>query len=127
MLLASAIDPPFTKTDFYQRGLTYLQTADYQFAKESFLKAIEEGIPEALCELGKLYELGCGVNYNPALARGYYEQAAKKDVPEGFYALALIYLKGVGVKEDITLCLKLLKKAADKGYKPAIQKLSELN
>jgi len=95
---------------YFQRHLTY---TDYKFALKYFQKAKTN---KSFYYLGKMYELGLGVEKNIPKAIRYYNMSNTK---EAKYELAKFYLNGKYVLKDRKNGLKLLKESAKAGYDKA--------
>jgi len=73
------------------------------------------GDAKAQFMLGKIYDLGLGVNRDLNSAIIYYQQAAAQQYVKAIYTLGVIYIKGDGVEADYTKGLTLLVDAAFMG------------
>lgn len=97
--------------DLYGEGE---KTEAFQF----YRKAAEAGEPRALFWAGYSYELGEGVNKDPARAASYYQQALDAPVPSKTNPanrLGMFYYDGEGVERDYAKAFQLLKWAEDNG------------
>lgn len=59
------------------------------------------------------------------MALKYFQEAAAKDEPEACYYLAFIYIYGdnsIKEERDLAKGVELLKRSADLGYPPAIER-----
>jgi len=63
---------------------------DYDKARGWYEKAAAQDYPDALLQLGQIYEQGLGVKTNKKQARRYYEQLAKQGNIEGQKRLAVL-------------------------------------
>jgi len=79
-------------------------------------KEVEEGDPEVECDLGYMYDDGCGTTVNKEKAVEYYARAARKGHARGLCNLGYMYDYGEGVEADKTLAVQYYKMAADTGY-----------
>ena len=77
---------------------------DYAAAKDLFMLAVSDEVPEAYFCLGNMYELGQGVEQNDMIAFDYYEHASELGDMYADFNLGLIYQHG---KEYVRIILKL--------------------
>ena len=63
--------------------------------------------PEELFQMGKTRNLESDQSYQPVLARGYFEEAAKEKHKGAMCALALMLHQGVGGPKDFTRAMKI--------------------
>ncbi len=100
-----------------------------------FKKAAAQNSPEGLFNLGVCYEQGIGVEANLPLAYSCYLKAAQLGLAAADFQVGRHLLVGVpGVRteesnyppvgKDIPLALKHLRRAAEKGFKPAERELA---
>lgn len=89
---------------------------DFKSAEEWYKKAALQNHPEALVNLGRLYEHGNGVLQDYATAKSYYDKAAKMGNSQAAHNIGLLYEKGFGVKADLKEALVWHKKAAEDNY-----------
>eukprot|EP01016_Furgasonia_blochmanni_P051917 TRINITY_DN8232_c0_g1_i2.p1 TRINITY_DN8232_c0_g1~~TRINITY_DN8232_c0_g1_i2.p1 ORF type:complete len:216 (+),score=28.87 TRINITY_DN8232_c0_g1_i2:277-924(+) len=80
-----------------------------------YLRASQLDEPEALNNLGILYEEGVDGHPDYARARDLYKKAAEKGNTNALVNLALLYDKGKGVEKNPDEANKLLASAADQG------------
>lgn len=78
------------------------------------------GSRPAMNELGVCYELGEGIEKDPAKAAEWYRRAAKRGNAVACYNLARCYWWGIGVEKDRAKAAKWYCSAADKAFKPAM-------
>ena len=69
---------------------------------EGFLKAAEAGDEQAQFEIGRCYEQGEGVAYDPEQAMQWYQKAAAQSHTGACYRLAMCYLAGERKSKAIT-------------------------
>jgi TPR repeat protein len=74
---------------------------------------------KALCNLGRMYQLGLGVEPSDAVAVRYFTRASEQGDPKATYNLAMCYRVGSGVDADAGQALAHLSKAAALGSKAA--------
>jgi TPR repeat protein len=78
--------------------------------------------PEAQYYIGRMHEKGQGVPSDMAIARGWYEKAAKANHAESQYRLSAAYRFGAGgLPKDDAQAVEWLKRSAENGY-PRAQK-----
>ena len=74
--------------------------ADYAATLERLLAEAEDGSAEAKLGLGMLYDLGLGVERDPAAAFRWYGAAAAQGLPEALFNVAVMFDSGTGVARD---------------------------
>ena len=85
------------------KGKLAAEQGDYAKAIKLFKQGILEGSVAAEYSLGKMYELGLGMQQDHSEAAKYYELAARKNYPYAQAALAILYAYGRGVPQDFGL------------------------
>ncbi len=98
--------------------------ADKQMAFTWLERSRESSDPNMLCEIGKQFYQGLGIDRNLATAILYFEQAAALDQPEAQYYLARMYDEGEGFVQDHERALYWYRRAAENGNRIAAQILS---
>lgn len=98
----------------FEMGVRYLKRAAYA------------GQPNALYQLGELYEKGEAVNQDYKNAFGFYLMGALKGDAQSQYKLSTLYLSGLGTPQDFENGLKWISRSARQGYVLAQQKLAAL-
>ena len=83
----------------------------------------KNGNPEALSDLGYMYEEGIIVEQDYEKAKEYYEQAAKKGYAEAYYLLGELYYDGLGVKRNHEMSKYYHEIALKKGIKESLLSL----
>lgn len=83
----------------------------------------KNGNPEALSDLGYMYEEGIIVEQDYEKAKEYYEQAAKKGDAEAYYLLGELYYDGLGVKRNHEMSKYYHEIALKKGIKESLLSL----
>ena len=108
---------PTDPVDQYNLGVDYYQKKDYDKAVYWFEKAAEQGIVEALYNLGVCYANGEGVSQDYTTAAYWYEKAAEQGYAKAQLNLGHLYFhyNGVGVKFDWEKALYWYEKAALQG------------
>ena len=99
--------------------------ADGKFDQSTHMirEAIDGGHVRAGQFLGRLYQLGSGVELDPRKAIPLFEAAAKKGDPYGQYSLARALMDGKGVKKDLKRGIDLLNKSMESGHTYALNQL----
>ena len=88
---------------------------DSKAASEWLRNAADAGHADAQLNLGKLYEIGDGVDRDLAKAVEWYIKAAEAGLPAGQAQLGVLYEAGRGVEQDTASAIKLYRKAAKRG------------
>ena len=92
-----------------------------------FTEASEKGDPEAMFELGKLYEKGIGTDQDVAKALSLYERAADLGFADAINDLGFLYYQGAsGLKADKKKAVELFLKAADLRHPQAMYNVAAL-
>jgi len=114
----------------YARGLGAEQS--WEQAKHWYEMAADKHYASAYLNLGKMYFRGdcdsAGQSFDRA--RQYFELAASLNddkASQGMYNLAVMYQHGKGVVQSNERARALLKQAAERGHKQAIEELAEWN
>jgi TPR repeat protein len=89
---------------------------DLKSALEWYEKAALQNHPEAIRNLGQLYEHGSGVLQNYETAKYYYEKSANMGNSRAAHNIGLLYEKGLGVKANEKEALAWHKIAAEDNY-----------
>lgn len=98
--------------------------ADPKVAAEWFMHAAKRGHPDALYEIGRMYDLGDVLPANPEKAIVYYKEAALKDQPQAQNALGLYFYNGEIVQKDLTMARRWFLLAAEQGEPDAMFNLA---
>lgn len=115
----------------YNLGYLLEHTADKTLrnfckAKEWYQKAIDDGYPQAMFAMGKLYDRGrCG-EVNVFKATEWFEKAAKYGNAEAQYELGFNYFNGVGADKDKSKGLEYFGLACDNGLDKACEKYAHI-
>jgi len=91
------------------------QDDDFAEVAKQYLKAIEDGDPEAQCRLASAYEGGWYFVKNEAEAVKWYRKAAEQGSAGAQTALGHCYRYGKGVEENEVEAVTLFRKAAEQG------------
>lgn len=73
------------------------------------------GDSDAMVRIGRLYELGKGVEKNPKKALDFYQTAAGKGNPLGMRVMGVAFRDGLGVRKNVAKARYWFEKAAEKG------------
>jgi TPR repeat protein len=104
----------------YRLGFKAYQEDDLVVAMSSLERAAEAGHPQAQALLGYIFDKA---EDNAAAVR-YYRMAADQGNAEGAYWLAALYANGEGVPKDYSEAFRWFLVAAEAGYGPAIDVVS---
>ena len=88
-------------------------------AATHFQVAAENGVPQALHNLGLMYEYGRGVIQNFNLAHEYYKRGIEQGYIESMYNVGLMCMEGRGVEKDVQKALAMFEAAAREDHAPA--------
>jgi TPR repeat protein len=89
---------------------------DYATAKKLWLEGAQAGDPEAMNNLGILYNKGLGVDQDIATAVQLYTRAANLGYPNAQFNLANLYYDGNGIKRDLREAARWYAAAAQGGH-----------
>jgi TPR repeat protein len=78
-----------------------------------------EGVADAQYNLGKMYEIGQGVEADMEEAVKWYLKAAGQGHAQAEIRVGLMHMHGVGLEKDAAKAAEYLSKAAEKGYAEA--------
>ncbi|QDZ21266.1 hypothetical protein A3770_05p37840 [Chloropicon primus] len=108
-----------TAEETFMKGLEAVQrhgdNADWKSVAKYYLRAANEGLPEACCNLGVCYATGRGVPQSAEQAAHWYHIAAEKGLPRAQSNLAGCYASGRGIQQDWALAAMWFQKAAEAG------------
>lgn len=115
--------------DAYELGLGVEK--NFNKAAECYLKAIENGFPEAYRGLGTLYLYDkCKHKYRTEdfLKTGfsYLMKGAKLGIPRCLAAIAFCYQKGIFVKQDFNKSFVWYKRSAEAGYSMSFSSIGKM-
>lgn len=103
----------------FQEGLNYYYglsgKLDMKKARQSFLKAAEEGNPDAQYYLGMMYLNAVSIDKDPKLAFEWLSAASRRNHPEAMLELARIYQDNKSPKYDDQMSFAFFNKSADAG------------
>jgi hypothetical protein len=114
-------------------GLAYMSLAPEKSrfkperAFDLFSRASMKGDPEAMFELGKLYEKGIGTNQDFAKALELYQKSADLGFADALNDLGFLYYQGAtGLPRDQAKGIQLFLKAADMRHPQAMYNVASL-
>jgi TPR repeat protein len=109
-------------------GLKAVSEKRFAEAVQIFAKSFENGKPEAGFYLGRMSEVGTGVQVDKLNAVALYKQAAEMGSAKAFNRLGIMhYLGDSGVLQNYDLAIENLCKAAELGYSEAMYNCAELS
>jgi TPR repeat protein len=94
--------------------------ADLGRALEFYRSAAEHGVARAQTALGWAYLTGNGLSRDPVRGREWLVAAVRQQQPLAMFLLGQIYGTGDGVERDTELSGRLLQRAAEFSYRPAM-------
>ena len=104
----------------YKLGMAYADAykvkRDYATAVEWLLLAGDQGHPQALEFVAKLYFTGHGVEQDHQQAAALFEKSARLGNPEAQVLLGGMFVNGEGVDQDFKKAAYWYRLAADQGY-----------
>jgi TPR repeat protein len=114
-------------------GLAYMrldpnaERFDPESAVKLLTQAADFGAPEAMYELGRLYETGIGTPQNTSRGLELYEQAANLDFADAINDLGfLTFQGGLGVTKNVPKALKYFERAAELKHPEAMYNFAAL-
>jgi hypothetical protein len=95
------------------RGGEYVayDRADIKQALRIWMETAQGGDPEAMTNVGEIYERGMGVPPDYAAAAEWYRKAADKGYSRALFNLGTMYEQGLGVEQDQLKALNLYRQA----------------
>jgi uncharacterized protein len=95
------------------RGGEYVayDRADLTSALRVWMQTAEGGDPEAMTNVGEIYERGMGVDPNYEAAAMWYQKAADKGYSRALFNLGTMYEQGLGVPQDSLKALNLYRQS----------------
>ena len=98
----------------YEQARREVQTAgNYAEAIKWYQIAAEQGHAQAQFALGHMYDVGKGVDRDPAKAAKWFRLAAQQGHVDAQYNVAFMYANGTGVQKDYGEALRWFRKAAE--------------
>lgn len=94
-------------------------SANYPKAMTYYIEAANENIPEAIHNVGYLYEAGLGVEKNLPEAAKWYNRSANLGFATSQHDLGIMYYHGRGVDKDYAKAFSLFKQGAEAGLAPS--------
>lgn len=112
-------------------GIQYLDgkgvERNNQIALTWFEKSAIQNNMYAMRNLGLMYYNGVGVSKNNKKAFEYFQNSANKGDIQAKFCLSIMYMSGEGVEKDINKAAQLLVDSANQGFKPAQEKMNQIN
>ena len=105
----------------YEEGIGTV--VDYSRAFDWYKKAAEQNDYRAMCCMGSYFLMGQAVPCMPERAFQLFEKAANANIPAAQYNLYILDRYGEGVEKDIDLADTWRMKAAQNGFKLAIEEI----
>lgn len=102
-----------TAEDCRVRGGEYVEydRANYKSALHVWMPAATAGDPQAMTNVGEIYERGLGGMPDYAAAAIWYQKAADKGYSRALFDLGTLYEQGLGVPQDRLKALNLYRQA----------------
>jgi TPR repeat protein len=119
-LTVSAIAGPL------EDGMDAYKRKDYATALQLLRPLAEQGNPDAMFQLGTMYDEGKGVPQDYVEAHKWYRKAAEKGDMGATEILGAMFESGLGVPHNYAEAQKLYRKAAQQGYAPAMESLGTM-
>ncbi|HEY6641819.1 caspase family protein [Povalibacter sp.] len=96
------------------RGGEYVayDRADLKSALRIWMDTAQSGDPEAMTNVGEIYERGMGVDPDFSAAASWYQKAADKNYSRAIFNLGTLYEQGLGVPQDQLKALNLYRQAS---------------
>jgi TPR repeat protein len=107
----------------HELGRVLYANGEYEAAIAEFKAAHEAGHVRSGQLLGRFYQLGAGVEKDPAKAVPFFQAAAERGDAYAQHSLGKAYLEGNGVAEDHRRGIELLTRAAESGHTFAMNQL----
>jgi TPR repeat protein len=107
-------------------GSVAFWNGDYAGAMQAWQSNATAGDPEAMKNIGDLYNKGLGVEQNSKQAAVWYEKSAQLGFVIAQYNLANLYYSGRGVDHDLKQAARWYRAAADGGHKMAQYYLAQM-
>lgn len=107
----------------YQYARVLYANGEFNAALDELNQASDAGHVRASYLLGRLYQLGAGVERDPARAVPLYESGAQRGDPYAQYSLGRALLAGRGTNADVERAMALLASAAESGHTYAMNQL----
>ena len=103
-----------------------LASSRFTEAFVAFSNAANRGNPDAMVNVGKIYENGWGVQQDYGQARQWYEKAAAAGNTDAMKDLGSLYVAGRGVTQDYDQARQWFEKGANAGNAKAITSLGRI-
>ena len=109
-----------------QQGMELEKKKNYTAAFKKYQHAAQLGLPEAMYNLGHLYQYGNGVTKDPAQAYFWINRSAENGVVTAICQLGTLHIRGIGTPVDYAKALECYRKAESLGHNMALNNLGYL-
>ena len=109
-----------------QAGLQAAEQGDYATAYYEWKPLADEGDPDALFNIGRLYEDGLFVRQDLARAIDFYARAAERNHQIALFQLGTLAEAGTGMEQDYVQAAKYYEASAAAGWPQAMVNLGRL-
>ena len=123
MTATLALLPLAASADDFADAVAAFERGDHAAAVQVFRAGAEQDRPGAQFALGVAYELGRGVEADPAQAAAWYRKAAAKGNPRAQACIGQLYAEGKGLDRDPARAVYWQAKAARQGNRHAAERL----
>lgn len=114
------------ESDEYKSYKDYIDGSDKP-SKEDLFERAEEGDPDALVRVGRIYQKGNDdIEKDEEKSFKYYLKAAKKDYPIGMFNASVCLMKGIGCDQNLKESFKWMKKASELGLERAVAEYGKM-
>jgi TPR repeat protein len=107
----------------FELGRSYLRNNNFAASLRQFRKAAEQGFPQALNAMGRMYLNGFGVTKDEAEAVNWFRKAAERGDIDGQGNLGFCYQHGWGVPVNFQAAFDWYRKAAEQKSPPAMREI----
>lgn len=118
-LLATALFSVGTASADVSTGLEQLTSQNFEEAVSSFKTAFENGDGDGAFYLGRMVEMGLGIDADPKRAAVIYAAAIEKNSALAMNRLGIMHLAGDGILQDYVRAAELICRSADLGNSDA--------
>ena len=95
------LTPYFFSSDTHLQAISAYKDGDFTKASKIWLDLAKKNDPTAQYSLGRMYELGVGVNQNYEKAVYWYERAVKRGNANAQGSLAVLLAMGQGIERNL--------------------------
>ena len=126
VLIGSALPRAAQAQEDSDPGTDAFNSGDYAGAMTAWQAKADQGDPEAMTNVGTLYNLGLGVKRDFGKAAEWYEKAAQLGFVLAQFNLANLYYNGQGVSRDLKQAARWYTAAAQGGHAKAQLYLAQM-